>query len=290
MVSVNILSFNRKDQLRLTLQKVFKQDYKKIEVIVVDNASTDGTVEMIEKDFPQVHFIRLNKNIGIAGWNRGFEIAKGEYILMLDDDAYPENSAIHKSISEFSDENVASITFNLINTNNNKFYEGSWLPKQRSKKRFWPVFVGCAFMVKKDRLPEYFLFPENYFIYQHELPMAAEIHLNNKNILFSPEIIAYHKFKNTNTYNSNSDSLVFKNNLQFICSYLPGYLMVLYSLQSILFYFTRSLRHKWFKKYLKIILNNKFILKTKPISANYFFQLRKLHLFNYPLWTKIFKK
>ena len=84
LVTVNILSFNRKDELRNTLTKVYEQDYKNIEVIVVDNASSDGSPEMVKNEFPKVQLIQLEKNIGIAGWNEGFEIAKGEYVLVLD--------------------------------------------------------------------------------------------------------------------------------------------------------------------------------------------------------------
>ena len=69
LVTVNILSYNRKDDLRNTLTKVFEQDYKIIEVIVVDNASSDGSCEMVESEFPQVKLIRLKEIIGIAGWN-----------------------------------------------------------------------------------------------------------------------------------------------------------------------------------------------------------------------------
>ena len=85
LVTVNILSFNRRDYLKITLEKVFEQSYKNIEVFVVDNASTDGTIEMVKKEFPQVRLIQLKKNIGIAGWNEGFKNAKGEFVLVLDD-------------------------------------------------------------------------------------------------------------------------------------------------------------------------------------------------------------
>ena len=98
LVTINILSYNRKDELRITLQKVFEQDYKNIEVVVVDNASTDGAPEMVEQDFPQVKLIRLKKNIGIAGWNEGFKAAKGEYVLVLDDDSYPLNNSIENGL------------------------------------------------------------------------------------------------------------------------------------------------------------------------------------------------
>ncbi|HSL90776.1 MAG TPA: glycosyltransferase [Ignavibacteriaceae bacterium] len=66
LVSVNILSYNRKDELRNTLQKVFEQDYKNIEVIVVDNASNDGSDDMVKQEYPDAQLIQLKKNIGIA--------------------------------------------------------------------------------------------------------------------------------------------------------------------------------------------------------------------------------
>ena len=98
LVTVNILSFNRKDDLRLTLQKVFEQDYQNIEVVVVDNASTDGTLEMVKNEFSSIQLIQLQKNIGIAGWNEGFKIARGEFILVLDDDSYPDKNSIKELV------------------------------------------------------------------------------------------------------------------------------------------------------------------------------------------------
>ncbi len=69
LVTVNILSFNRKDELRNTLTKVYEQDYKNIEVIVVDNASSDGSAEMVKNEFPEVQLIQLAKKY----WNRRME-------------------------------------------------------------------------------------------------------------------------------------------------------------------------------------------------------------------------
>ena len=98
-VTVNILSHNRKNELRHTLTKIYEQDYKNIEIIVVDNASSDGTPIMVETEFPEVKLIKLYKNIGIAGWNKGFEVASGEYILVLDDDSYPGSDTINKALN-----------------------------------------------------------------------------------------------------------------------------------------------------------------------------------------------
>ena len=249
LVTVNILSYNRRDELRHTLTKVYEQDYKNIEVIVVDNSSSDGSPEMVTREFPEVKLIKMKKNIGVAGWNEGFELARGKYILVLDDDAYPAKDAVTKAVENFIlNEDIACVAFNLIDTNTGTYYNGNWLPEDKTKRTYWPIFVGCAFMVSSDRIPVDFEFPSDYFIYQHELPMSAEIYIAGREILFAPEILAYHNFKIDLGYSTLGDSYAFKNNLLFISKYLYLPLVFLYYFQSITFYLTRSLRHKWFKR------------------------------------------
>jgi len=290
LVTVNILSYNRKNELHNTLTKVFEQDFKNIEVIVVDNSSSDGTLEMVETQFSDVKLIKLVKNIGIAGWNKGFEAANGEYVLVLDDDAYPAKDSITKAVENFIlDEDVAFVAFNLIDTNTGTYCKGNWLPKDKTKRTYWPIFAGCAFMVNSDKLPKSFEFPGDYFIYQHELPMAAEIYLSGNEILFVPEIVAYHNFKPDTGYSTYSDYYAFKNNLLFISKYLYLPLVFFYFFQSITFYLTRSLRHKWFKQYIKLLVEHKICISRKPVPFKYFLMLRPLHLFNYSLLSKMIK-
>lgn len=291
LVSVNILSFNRKEELKNTLTKVHEQDYKNIEIIVVDNASSDGSAEMVEKEFPDVHLIKLDKNIGIAGWNEGFKVAKGKYVLVLDDDAYPEKNAIRLSLKEFQNDNsLACITLNLVDLNTNDFYFGNWLPFDKKGKKEWPIFVGCAFIVLKSRLPDNFQFPENYFIYQHELPMSAVISIYNKRIYFIPEIVGYHNFKSNNLYNKFNDLMIFKNTLRFIIDYIPLIFCMFYYFQIIFFYLTRAIKYNWFEDYMRIISHTWPITFSKKISFEYFFKLRKLRVFNFSILSKVIRK
>lgn len=288
LVTVNILSYNRKDELRNTLTKVFEQDYKNIEVIVVDNASTDGSGEMVKKEFPSVQLIQMEKNIGIAGWNEGFKISKGEYVLVLDDDAYPERDAIHLSLNEFnSNDSIACITFNLINVETNEYYKNNWLPQNKTEKTEWPVFVGCAFMIMKNRLPDSFTFPYHYFIYQHELPMSAEIYIHKRKIMFFPEIKGFHRFKIKHGYSVFNDKMNFKNTLLFITEYIPYSLVIFYYVQNILFYFTRSLRHRWFFSYLRIVFSTFPLKFRQKVPLSYFVLLRSKKIFNYSLLSKL---
>ena len=101
LVSIVILSWNRHDDLKLTLDKVSKLDYPYTEIIVVDNHSTDESCEMAINNFPYVRLIRLPRNLGIEGFNIGMINSRGKYIVLLDDDSHPENSAISKMVEEF---------------------------------------------------------------------------------------------------------------------------------------------------------------------------------------------
>jgi len=178
LVTVNILSHNRKDELRITLQKVFEQDYENIEVIVVDNASTDGALELVEKEFLDVKIIRLNKNIGIAGWNEGFKAARGEYVLVLDDDSYPLNRTIGDGINQFNkNSNLRIVAYSVYNSRTKIFQTEDFSYRPH-------LFVGCGALIKSSLFNEIGCFNELYFIYLHELDYSLRCYDNGFDIIY----------------------------------------------------------------------------------------------------------
>ena len=181
LVTVNILSYNRRDELRITLQKVFEQDYRNIEVMVVDNASTDDTSEMVEKEFPNVKIIKLKKNIGIAGWNEGFKAARGEYVLVLDDDSYPTTKAIYDGLNQFfKNGNLGIVAYNIYNLRTKEYQT-----KDFKKRPF--LFIGCGALIKNNLLKEIGFFNELYFIYLHELDYSLRCYDNGFDIIYLPD-------------------------------------------------------------------------------------------------------
>ncbi|MCX6121360.1 MAG: glycosyltransferase family 2 protein [Ignavibacteriales bacterium] len=189
LVTVNILSYNRKDDLRNTLQKVFEQEYKNIEVIVVDNNSQDGSVEMVKSEFPSVHLLELQKNIGIAGWNEGAIIAKGKYLLFLDDDSYPEKDALHKCVPTMEQHpNCAVLALNVYNDLLNRdemIYED---------RVTFPSFVGCGVIVRRELFHSIGMFNKILFLYEHEIDFSIRTIQNGYDILFSPDSIVHHVY------------------------------------------------------------------------------------------------
>ncbi|MBD3809811.1 MAG: glycosyltransferase family 2 protein [Sulfuricurvum sp.] len=95
-ISIIIISYNTKDLLQNCIQSIVdKTESVGYEIIVVDNASTDGTQEIIRSNFPQIKFIANKNNIGFgAANNMGIKIAVGKYLFLLNPDTVLTNNAI----------------------------------------------------------------------------------------------------------------------------------------------------------------------------------------------------
>ena len=86
-VSVIIVNWNGKHHLEECLASLSKQTFKAFETILVDNGSADGSIEFIEKNFPAVKIVRLDKNQGFCrGNNIGLKHASGDFIALLNND------------------------------------------------------------------------------------------------------------------------------------------------------------------------------------------------------------
>jgi glycosyltransferase involved in cell wall biosynthesis len=90
-ISVVIITFNRKNDIAETIKAFERQTYEDKEIIVVDNASDDGTREMMQRDFPHIQYLWLPENFDIRSINIGIELSSGDVIWRTDDDAYPES-------------------------------------------------------------------------------------------------------------------------------------------------------------------------------------------------------
>ncbi len=104
-ISVVIVTYNRWEDLQVTLNAYLKQDYKNFEIIVIDNASTDGTRENLPKLFPDVRYLWLAENFEIRAMNIAMEMAKGEIIWRSDDDSHPLNDDCFSKIIDILQKN-----------------------------------------------------------------------------------------------------------------------------------------------------------------------------------------
>jgi len=112
LVSVVILNWNGGDYLRRCVESVLETDYPRnlIEVIVVDNGSTDGSAKSIKKMYPQVKLIENKKNLGFCvGNNVGINKASGDLIILLNNDTIVDNGWIREILKKAKDPKVGIV-------------------------------------------------------------------------------------------------------------------------------------------------------------------------------------
>lgn len=108
-VSIIIPNYNGKDELVENLPSVMASA-KDSEIIVVDDASNDGSIDMLEKKFPTISLIRKKENKGFASSvNEGVKFAKGDLILLLNHDVCPSEDLLSFLIPHFDDRNVFAV-------------------------------------------------------------------------------------------------------------------------------------------------------------------------------------
>jgi GT2 family glycosyltransferase len=183
-VSIVILSFNRRNDLDYTLQRVFEQDYTRYEVIVVDNHSEDGSAEMVQEKYPFVTLIQMPENIGIVGWNEGAKAAKGEYLLLLDDDSYPAPETLSRTIPQCSPTIITALD---IRTPDGEYYAPYF-----QKQPLYPTFIGCGVIIPRTLFIGLQGFEQLLFLYAHEVEFTMRALQAGYKIQYTPNAIVYH--------------------------------------------------------------------------------------------------
>ncbi len=114
-ISVIIVNYNGKELLQKCLESLFKIDYNNFEVILVDNNSTDGSMEFVIKNHPNVIVVKLDSNKGFAEPNNiGAKIAKGEYLLFLNNDTITTTNFISEMIKVLEKDEKIAICQSLL--------------------------------------------------------------------------------------------------------------------------------------------------------------------------------
>ena len=187
LISIVILSYNRREELGNTLSLLRAISYSPLEVIVVDNNSHDGSCEMVLQDFPGVTLIPLSKNIGIAGWNEGFVVARGKYTLALDDDSAPLDGALEEAMDCMnSDPGAGVFAFHIVNRNDD--------PSETTAYSERPIsFVGCGALIRTSLFPEIGFFSPFLFLYMHEIDFAIRVVDAGYHLLHKKSAVVVHR-------------------------------------------------------------------------------------------------
>lgn len=236
VVSITVVNWNRADDLRECLESLINQTYKNIEIIVVDNHSTDNSGEMIRNEFPQVKFIIMpDSSYGACEtFNIGCANAKGEYIIFMDNDALLEKSWIQKAMKEFeNDSTLGAVAGRVLNyyTKRDWGLEVYGVEKEYAVREFYTtVFVGCSAMVKKSTIEKDGFYPNDFFIYHNEFVLGAKIVNNGYKIKYCPSCISYHKVSGIQRMSKRSYYYGTRNWYLYIWQYYPFNLAIKHTL------------------------------------------------------------
>jgi GT2 family glycosyltransferase len=220
-ISIIIVNFNTKKLLQNCLDSIYENlKIKDFEIIVVDNNSSDGSVQMLDKDFPNVKIIRNKKNIGFgAANNLGVKKALGDQILLLNSD-----TVLKFPISNFQFSNNKEVVgFELLNPDGSiqpsagyfptlfriflqmffiddlpfvkkiiKPYQQNDLAFYKNKQDVDWVTGACILMPKK-LFEQVDGFDEQIFMYGEEVDLCFRLKKNGSKIVFDPSVKIIHK-------------------------------------------------------------------------------------------------
>lgn len=217
-ISIIVVNYNGKDYLEECFNSVNDLDYPmdRLEVILVDNASTDGSVEYVKENFPNVRILQLDKNYGFCKPNNeGVTIARGEYVVLLNNDTVVDKKWLSELVKGVvNDKDVVSCASkmflyenrNLINTAGGKitiigggFYKGYGDKDGEKYNKFEYTGFGCGagVLVRKDFFEKIGGFDEDYFASCEEHDLGWKCWLFGHKVLYVPTAVMYHKVSGT---------------------------------------------------------------------------------------------
>jgi GT2 family glycosyltransferase len=211
LVSVVVVCWNSKEHLPTCLDSLHRQTYPSVEVIVVDNGSTDGSREYVESAHPWVRLRAIDHNLGYAPANNvGLRVATGDYLIVLNPDTEVEPDFVGELVAAVDQRGVGLATSRIcffddrdrINACGNDIHltglgtcRGLGLPAGGFDAPAWVASVsGCAFMIRRDVLDRIGGFDDDYFTYVEDTDLSLRASLAGYRIAYAPRSIVYHKY------------------------------------------------------------------------------------------------
>jgi len=216
LLSIVIPNWNGKHFLQTCLDSLQRQTYTSIEIIIVDNASQDGSQAFILEHYPHVNLIELPENRGFTGaCNAGMEAAKGEFIALLNNDTeVDENwaSAIVDAFEHHPEVGIVASKMLLFDRRDHIHTAGDYftLDGRAGNRGVWQrdegqfddeeyVFSACggASIYRKVLLEQVGLLDEDFFFSLEDIDLAWRAQLVGWRCLYTPAAIVYHHLSAT---------------------------------------------------------------------------------------------
>jgi GT2 family glycosyltransferase len=216
-VSVIIVNWNGRRWLQDCLTSLRKQDHKNLEVIFVDNASADDSVQFVEENFPAIKVVQTHSNLGFAGGNNaGYKFATGEFIFLLNNDTIlPSNliSGLVKAFDELPKAGLIQPKIRLMRDNklldacgaywtSTAFLYHYGIQKDASLAiynkplKFFSI-KGAAVMIKREVIEKVGFFDGDFWCYYEETDLCHRAWLRGYESWYYPKVEIQHAMGGT---------------------------------------------------------------------------------------------
>jgi GT2 family glycosyltransferase len=213
-VSIVVVNFNGRELLKQCLLTLSKTDYSNYEVVVVDNASTDGSLTEIKRFFssdPRIKFVENSENVGHSeGCNIGAQMTKGQYLVFLDSDIeFKAENWLWELVNVMeNDGSIGLAQAKLVLAEDNNCLDcvcvavdalGTWAAnygskEERLKENFeiLAASAGCC-IVRREVFNQVGGFDADYFIYDDDTDLSLRVRLLGYRVLFVPSAFVIHR-------------------------------------------------------------------------------------------------
>jgi GT2 family glycosyltransferase len=239
LISVIVVNWNGKEVIKECLESLRNQTFRDFEVIVVDNGSTDGSVELIKALFPEVILIELPVNRGFsAGNNVGLKIARGDFIALLNNDAVAENTwlenllkatKINPQAGMWASKVLQYFNHNIIDNTGLLIYKDG-LARGRGRLEVdnfqydrdssCLIPSGCAALFRREAIEDGF--DERFFAYADDVDVGLRARFMGWDCVYVPEAKVYHRYSySTSPYSKMKAFLTERNRIWILVKYFP---------------------------------------------------------------------
>lgn len=241
-ISIIIVNWNGKEVIKDCLDSIHQSEYDltKLQVIVVDNASSDNSISIIKKYFPEVVLIKEDKNHGFAeGNNIGFRKAKGKYIAMINNDLVVDKRWFKECVKALEESEVGGVCGKVYewNMENPKFNTTNKVSTTILKINNWTgratnynhesedsynmgYLAGAAMMFKKSIADKIGFLDKEYFAYYEETDFCTRMKKAGYKLKYVSKALAWHRVmhstKKKEGYNEFNLKMMGRNRIKYI--------------------------------------------------------------------------
>lgn len=215
LVSVIVVTWNHASFISACLEALVAQTYPKMEVIIIDNASQDGTAAWVREHYPEIRLLEQAQNLGFAGgFNCGAQAAAGDWLLSVNPDLTPEPDFVSQLLRVAAgDPQVGIVAPKLLRGDDPKRLDSTGLFVDRRRRPYdrgqmqvdhgqydqrLDIFGACgaAALYRKKMLDDIAVeneyFDEDFFAYGEDADLAWRARLRGWRVYFAPQARARH--------------------------------------------------------------------------------------------------